>query len=120
VPAVTARRPHPARPPKAAAKIASASRWPRTQIARYAAIGLPHVRSNAVVSSAVLEDVARRMPAHTLLRDAADACGDGARYHRVLPWRAPWPISTAWTKSAACISPRRCRIARWLTNQTRG
>ncbi len=28
------------------------------QAARYATIGLPHIRSNAVVSGAVLEDVA--------------------------------------------------------------
>ena len=56
------------------------------QVARYAAIGLPHVRSNAVVSSAVLEDVARPdASGMTLLRDAADAMRLSARgYHRVL------------------------------------
>jgi magnesium chelatase family protein len=56
------------------------------QVARYAAIGLPHVRSNAAVSSAVLEDVARpHASGMTLLRDAADAMRLSARgYHRVL------------------------------------
>jgi magnesium chelatase family protein len=56
------------------------------QVARYAAIGLTHVRSNAAVSSAVLEDVARPdASGMTLLRDAADAMRLSARgYHRVL------------------------------------
>ena len=56
------------------------------QIARYAAIGLPHVRSNAAVSGAVLEDVARPdASGMMLLRDAADAMHLSARgYHRVL------------------------------------
>src|SRR5271154_5779366 len=56
------------------------------QVARYAAIGLPHVRSNAAVFSAVLEDVARLdASGMTLLRDAADAMRLSARgYHRVL------------------------------------
>ena len=51
------------------------------QAARYAAIGLPHIRTNAAVSG--LEDVAR--PGLTLLREAADAMRLSARgYHRVL------------------------------------
>ena len=56
------------------------------QVARYAAIGLPHVRSNAAVSSAVLEDVTRPdASGMKLLRDAADAMRLSARgYHRVL------------------------------------
>src|ERR1700726_4837037 len=56
------------------------------QVARYAAIGLPPVRSNATVSGAVLEDVARPdASGMTLLRDAADAMRLTARgYHRVL------------------------------------
>src|ERR1700758_2793897 len=56
------------------------------QAARYAAIGLPHVRSNAAASSAVLEDVARpEGSALTLLREAADAMRLSERgYHRVL------------------------------------
>jgi magnesium chelatase family protein len=56
------------------------------QAARYAAIGLPHVRSNAAVSGAVLEDVARPDGSGlTLLREAADAMRLPARgYHRVL------------------------------------
>ena len=56
------------------------------QVARYAAIGLPHIRSNAAVSGAVLEDVARPDGSGlTLLREAADAMRLSARgYHRVL------------------------------------
>ena len=56
------------------------------QAARYAAIGLPHLRSNAAVAGAVLEDVARPDASGlTLLREAADAMRLSARgYHRVL------------------------------------
>ncbi len=56
------------------------------QAARYAAIGLPHVRSNAAVAGAVLEDVAKPDASGlTLLREAADAMRLSARgYHRVL------------------------------------
>jgi predicted ATPase with chaperone activity len=56
------------------------------QTARYAAIGLPHVRSNATVSGAMLEDVARPDSSGlALLREAADAMRLSARgYHRVL------------------------------------
>src|SRR6202163_3075685 len=44
------------------------------QAARYAAVGLPHVRSNAAVSGAILEDVARpEASGLSLLREAADA-----------------------------------------------
>ena len=56
------------------------------QAARYAAIGLPHIRSNAAVSATVLEDVAKPDGSGlTLLREAADAMRLSARgYHRVL------------------------------------
>jgi magnesium chelatase family protein len=56
------------------------------QATRYAAIGLPHIRSNAAVSGAVLEDVARPDGSGlALLREAADAMRLSARgYHRVL------------------------------------
>jgi magnesium chelatase family protein len=56
------------------------------QAARYAAIGLPHLRSNAAVSGAVLEDVARPDASGlSLLREAADAMRLSSRgYHRVL------------------------------------
>jgi magnesium chelatase family protein len=55
-------------------------------IARYAAIGLPHIRTNAEASGAMLEDVAKPDSSGlTLLRDAADAMRLSARgYHRVL------------------------------------
>ncbi len=61
--------------------------WQRNALAaRYAAIGLPHIRSNAVVSGAVLEDVARPDASGlSRLREAADAMRLSARgYHRVL------------------------------------
>jgi magnesium chelatase family protein len=56
------------------------------QAARYAAIGLPHLRSNAAVSGVVLEDVARPDASGlSLLREAADAMRLSSRgYHRVL------------------------------------
>ena len=56
------------------------------QAARYAAIGLPHLRTNAAASGAVLEDVARPDASGlALLREAADAMRLSARgYHRVL------------------------------------
>ena len=56
------------------------------QAERYAAIGLPHVRTNATANGSVLEDVARPDAAGlALLRDAADAMRLSARgYHRVL------------------------------------
>jgi magnesium chelatase family protein len=56
------------------------------QADRYAALGLPHVRTNAQAHGPVLEEIAR--PDATglaLLRDAADAMQLSARgYHRVL------------------------------------
>jgi magnesium chelatase family protein len=56
------------------------------QVERYAAIGLPHIRTNAVASGPVLEDIAKPDASGlTLLRDAADAMRLSARgYHRVL------------------------------------
>jgi magnesium chelatase family protein len=56
------------------------------QLRRYAALGLPGVRTNAEANGPVLEDVARPDAAGmTLLRDAADAMRLSARgYHRVL------------------------------------
>jgi magnesium chelatase family protein len=55
-------------------------------VARYAAIGLAHVRTNAAAPGPVLEDVARPDASGlALLRDAADAMRLSARgYHRVL------------------------------------
>jgi magnesium chelatase family protein len=56
------------------------------QSARYMAIGLPHVRTNAAAQGPVLEDVAKPDSSGlSLLRDAADAMRLSARgYHRVL------------------------------------
>jgi magnesium chelatase family protein len=56
------------------------------QSERYAAIGLPHIRTNTAAPGPVLEDVARPDASGLkLLRDAADAMRLSARgYHRVL------------------------------------
>ena len=56
------------------------------QAARYAAMGLPHIRTNATVAGSILEDVARPDAGGlALLRDATDAMRLSARgYHRVL------------------------------------
>jgi magnesium chelatase family protein len=56
------------------------------QSERYAAIGLPQLRTNADAHGPLLEDVARPDGAGlALLRDAADAMRLSARgYHRVL------------------------------------
>jgi magnesium chelatase family protein len=53
---------------------------------RYAAIGLPQVRSNAAAQGPLLEELARPDASGlALLRDAADAMRLSARgYHRVL------------------------------------
>jgi magnesium chelatase family protein len=87
VPAVTAADlilPPPAEGSREVAARVAAAR--QRQVARYAAIGLPHIRSNAAVSGAVLEDVAKpEAGGLALLRDAADAMRLSARgYHRVL------------------------------------
>ena len=56
------------------------------QTARYAALGLPHVRTNAQAQGPVLDQVAKPEGAGAaLIRDAADAMRLSARgYHRVL------------------------------------
>jgi magnesium chelatase family protein len=87
VPAVTAADlilPPPAEGSREIAERVAAAR--ERQAARYAAIGLAHIRSNATVSGAVLEDVARPDGSGlTLLREAADVMRLSARgYHRVL------------------------------------
>ena len=87
VPAVTAADlilPPPAEGSREVAARVAAAR--AVQAARYAAIGLPHIRTNAAAPAAVLEELARPdAPGLTLLRDAADALRLSARgYHRVL------------------------------------
>jgi magnesium chelatase family protein len=66
-----------------AARVAAAR---QRQTARYAAAGLPHVRTNAEAPAAVLEEIARPdRDGQALLRDAADGLRLSARgYHRVL------------------------------------
>jgi magnesium chelatase family protein len=56
------------------------------QVARYAALGMNNVRTNAQVSASALEEVARADAAGmTLLRDAAESMRLSARgYHRIL------------------------------------
>jgi magnesium chelatase family protein len=87
VPAVTAADlilPPPTEGSREVAERVAAAR--QRQVTRYAAIGLPHVRSNAAASGAVLEDVARPDGSGlALLREAADAMRLSALgYHRVL------------------------------------
>src|SRR5262245_6939707 len=87
VPAVTAADlilPAPAEGSREVAERVARAR--ETQARRYAAIGLPQVRSNAAAHGPLLEDVARPDAAGlALLRDAADAMRLSARgYHRVL------------------------------------
>jgi len=66
-----------------AARVAAAR---AIQLARYAALGLPHIRTNAEAPATVLEEVARPdAQGLKLLRDAADGMRLSARgYHRVL------------------------------------
>jgi magnesium chelatase family protein len=76
-------------PPPAEGSAEVAARVARArdmQAARYAACGLPHIRTNAQAHGPLLEDIARpEGPALQLLRDAADAMRLSARgYHRVL------------------------------------
>jgi magnesium chelatase family protein len=87
VPAVTAADlilPPPTEGSREVAERVAAAR--NRQIARYAAIGLPHIRSNAAVAGSVLENVAKPdANGLKLLREAADAMKLSARgYHRVL------------------------------------
>ncbi|HEX7791529.1 MAG TPA: ATP-binding protein, partial [Afipia sp.] len=66
-----------------AARVAAAR---AIQLARYASLGLPSIRTNAEAPAAVLDDVARPdAQGLKLLRDAADTMRLSARgYHRVL------------------------------------
>ncbi len=66
-----------------AARVAAAR---AIQAQRYAALGLPQIRSNAQAHAALLEDVARPDPSGlALLREASEAMRLSARgYHRVL------------------------------------
>ena len=56
------------------------------QLARYAALGLPNVRTNAEAPASVLEEIAKAdVQGQKLLRDAAETMKLTARgYHRVL------------------------------------
>jgi magnesium chelatase family protein len=76
-------------PPPAEGSAEVAARVARAreiQTERYAALGLPHIRTNAQAHGPVLEDVAKPdRSGLALLRDAADAMRLSARgYHRVL------------------------------------
>jgi magnesium chelatase family protein len=56
------------------------------QLSRYAALGLPNIRTNAEAPNVVLEEIAKAdAPGQKLLRDAAETMRLSARgYHRVL------------------------------------
>jgi magnesium chelatase family protein len=66
-----------------AARVAAAR---AIQTQRYAALGLPHIRTNAQAHAALLEDIARPDPSGlALLREASESMRLSARgYHRVL------------------------------------
>ena len=83
------------------------------QSERYAAIGLAQLRTNADAHGSVLEDVARRMrPDSRCCATLPTPCGSRrAAIIACCGWRARSPISTASTRSAECISPRRCPTA---------
>ena len=87
VPAVTAADlilPPPAEGSREVAARVAAAR--DIQLRRYAALGLPRIRTNAEAPAAVLEEIATLDPqGSTLLREAADSMRLSARgYHRVL------------------------------------
>ena len=87
VPAVTAADLILPRPAEGSREVAErVARARAMQAERYAAAGLPQVRTNAAVHGPLLEDVARPDSGGlALLRDAADAMRLSARgYHRVL------------------------------------
>jgi magnesium chelatase family protein len=87
------------------------------QTERYAALGLPNVRTNAEAPAAVLEDIAQPdAQGLKLLRDAAESMRLSARgYHRVLRVAPRSRTSTALTRSAGCTSPKLSLIARSQT-----
>ncbi len=87
VPAVTAADlilPPPAEGSREVAARVAAAR--DIQLKRYAALGLPHIRTNAEAPASVLEEIATLdTQSSTLLREAADSMRLSARgYHRVL------------------------------------
>lgn len=87
VPAVTAADLILPPPAEGSADVAArVARAREIQAERYAALGLPHIRTNAQAHGPVLEDVAKPDKSGlALLRDAADAMRLSARgYHRVL------------------------------------
>jgi magnesium chelatase family protein len=84
------------------------------QLARYAAAGLPQIRTNAEAPASLLETIAQPDAAGTkLLREASETMRLSARgYHRVLRVARTLATSTARKRSASCISPKPCRIGR--------
>lgn len=87
VPAVTASDLILPAPAEGSAEVAARVAAARAiQIARYTALGLPHVRTNAEAPAAVLEEIAKPdAQGQKLLRDAAETMRLSARgYHRVL------------------------------------
>src|SRR5262249_38512977 len=87
VPAVTAADLILPPPAQGSAEVAARlARARNTQAARYAALGVPDVRTNATVQGPLLEQVAKPDAAGlSLLREAADGMQLSARgYHRVL------------------------------------
>src|SRR5580704_5348597 len=87
VPAVTAADPILPPPAEGSAEVAARVAAARdVQLARYAAAGLPNIRTNAEAPAALLEEIAKAdTQGQKLLRDAAETMRLSARgYHRVL------------------------------------
>src|SRR5262249_36212332 len=87
VPAVTAADLILPPPAEGSAEVAArVARARQVQAERYAALGLPEVRTNAAAQGAVLDEIAKLDNASlALIHDAADAMRVTARgYHRVL------------------------------------
>jgi magnesium chelatase family protein len=83
------------------------------QAERYAAIGLPQLRTNADANGPPLEEMARTDSGGlALLRDAAEAVRLSASgYHRVFARRAYARRSHGADRLAACTPPRPYHIA---------
>jgi len=118
VPAVTAADLILPAPSEGSAEVAARVAQARAlQTARFAALNLANVRTNEQASGPLWEEIAKpdatglaccaMPPTRCGCRPAAitGCCGSRARS----------PTSTAPTRSAACISRKRCRIARLLT-----
>ena len=116
VPAVTAADLILPPPAEGSAEVAASVAAARDiQLARYAAAGLPHVRTNAEAPAVAAGDhrAAGRRRAPNCCARRRRPCGcRRAAITACCASPARSPISTARKRSAGCISPKRCRTAR--------